>query len=219
MQLQRWLAPLADPKVNDESNLLLIVDFGRGPLKVARADGTFVGIGPAPRQEGPIPQPVVIVDGEPLPTEGLSRPPLDLLALGQDRRWQSIDTIRTIKSVVGTGLIGAGVIDAATDRHGGHTAMDLALIGAGILLKATSQADTRSWETLPRSIFVLPLHLPPGKHDVTVRFQGVHGLAQTWHDLIAPTEGEATYYMHMQPLNSGPFIWPPAPLVPPPASR
>ena len=24
-----------------------------------------------------------------------------------------------------------------------------------------------------------------------------------------PEQGEATYYMHLQPYNSGPFTWPP----------
>ena len=31
---------------------------------------------------------------------------IDTVAMAQDRRWQSIDTIRVTKDVVGTGLIG-----------------------------------------------------------------------------------------------------------------
>ena len=33
VQLRNWLAPLADERMNGESNLLLVVDFGRGPRK------------------------------------------------------------------------------------------------------------------------------------------------------------------------------------------
>ena len=47
------------------------------------------------------------------------------------------------------------------NRYGDRQRDDLivagALIGAGLLLKATSQADMRQWEMLPRTTFVLPL--------------------------------------------------------------
>jgi hypothetical protein len=74
----------------------------------------------------------------------------------------------------------------------------------------------RQWELLPRTVFLIPLKLAPGKHDITVRFLTVPGLAQTWRDLPAPPEGdEATYYYHMQPYNAGPFTWPPPALAEP----
>jgi hypothetical protein len=118
-----------------------------------------------------------------------------------------------VKSAVGTGLIAAGAIDASTDRRHRRLGTDLALIGAGALLKATSQADVRQWETLPRTVFLVPLKLSPGKHDITVRFPSVPGLAQSWRDLVAPAEGDATYYYHVQPYNAGPFYWPPPALA------
>ncbi len=207
------LASLADSRAQGQSNVLLVVDFGRGPRKITNFDGAIVGLGPTPAEEGPVPEPVVQVDGTPFPLAGLNRPPVDLLALAQDRRWQSIDTIRTVKSALGTGLIAAGAIDGLTDDRHRRIGMDLALIGAGLLLKATSQADVRQWEMLPRTVFLLPLKLSPGKHDITVRFPGARGLSQAWRDLVVPTEGEATYYMHMQPYNSGPFYWPPPALA------
>ena len=67
----------------------------------------------------------------------------------------------------------------------------------------------RQWEMLPRSVFVLPLKLPPGHHDVTVRFPAIPSITQTWRGLSVPELGEATYYMHLQPYNTGPFTWPP----------
>jgi hypothetical protein len=85
-----------------------------------------------------------------------------------------------------------------------------ALIGTGLLLKATSQADVRQWEMLPRTTYIIPLHVEPGKHDVTVEFQGMHGpVRQSWRNLVVPESGEATYYMRMQRWNEGPFDWPP----------
>jgi hypothetical protein len=172
-------------------------------------DGTLVGLGPTPAEVGPIHEPLVVIDGKDFPLNARNRPPVDLLALAQDRRWQSIDTIRTVKSVVGTGLIAAGALDAGNDRRHDNGAVDLALVGAGLLLKATSQADLRQWEMLPRTVFLLPLKLPPGKHDVTIRFPGAPALRQTWRDLPVPETGEATYYFRIQPGNAGPFSWPP----------
>jgi tetratricopeptide (TPR) repeat protein len=217
------LASLADYERNERSNLLLIVDYGHGPRKVTDFDGAIVGFGPTPSEEGPVPQPVVTVDGRPIDVGGVVRPPVDLLAMAQDRKWQSIDTIRTVKSALGTGLIVGGAVtgmDAAHNRYGDRQRDNMivagALIGAGLLLKATSQADIRQWEMLPRTTYVIPLHAEPGTHDVTVEFPGHHGpmaasggVRQTWRNLAVPAHGEATYYMRMQRWNPGPFDWPP----------
>ena len=207
-EMRSSLAPLADYDRNQRSNLLLVVDFGYGPRKTTDFDGAIAGFSPTPEQDGMIPPPAVTIDGQRVDVAGLNQPPVDLLALAQDRRWQSIDTIRTIKSVVGTGLIYGGAYEGL--RHGGHDETALALIAAGLLLKATSQADVRHWEMLPRTVFLLPLEVSPGRHDVTVEFPHAPGLRQTWRGIDVPSQGgEATYYFRMQRWNSGPFDWPP----------
>lgn len=212
-QLHDWLRGLADPALHADSNVLLIIDFSHGPRKFTSADGSLVGLGPTPAEVGPVPMPSVLVDRQPYALRGTNRPPVDLLALAQDRKWQSIDTIRAVKSALGTGLIAAGAIDHAYDRRDHRDATDLGLIAAGILLKASSQADVRQWEMLPRSVFVVPLKLPPGKHDVTVRFP-VQGMDETWLALDVPDKGEATYYYRVQHYNNGPFHWPPPAIAP-----
>ena len=162
-----------------------------------------------------MPPPRVIVDGQRIDTEPFAHPPVDLLAMAQDRKWQSIDTIRAVKSTVGTGLlIGSAATGlAGLNSTGARQRTDLMVAGglaaAGLLLKATSHADIRQWETLPRTTFLLPLHVEPGTHDVTVEFPGAYGLRQMWHGLVVPPLGEATYYMRMQRWNPGPFNWPP----------
>jgi tetratricopeptide (TPR) repeat protein len=210
------LAPLADYEWNEQSNLLLVVDYGYGPRKVTDFDGAMVGFGPTPFEEGPVAQPLVTIDGRPVDVSSIARAPVDLLAMAQDRKWQSIDTIRTVKSAVGTGLIIGGAVtgmDAAHHRHGARQRDNMivagALIGAGLLLKATSQADIRQWEMLPRTTYVIPLKVEPGTHDVSVEFPSHSGVRQTWRNLAVPARGEATYYMRMQRWNSGPFDWPP----------
>jgi tetratricopeptide (TPR) repeat protein len=210
-EMRPSLSPLADYDRNERSNLLLVVDFGYGPRKVTNFDGAISGFEPKPEHEGMIPPPQILLDGRRLDLDGINQPPVDLLALAQDRRWQSIDTIRTIKSVVGTGLIYGGAYEAV--RKDGNDGTALALIAAGLLLKATSQADVRQWEMLPRTVFLLPLQVPPGRHDITVEFPNAPGLQQTWRGIEVPAEGEATYYFRVQRWNNGPFDWPPAALA------
>ena len=225
------LASLADYDLNQRSNLLLVVDYGHGPRKVRDSGGAIVGFAPTPAEEGPIPRPIVQIDGRRIDDVQVAHPVVDLLAMAQDRKWQSIDTIRAVKSAVGTGLLVGGAItgisgaNASGSRQRTNLMVAGALIGTGLLLKATSQADIRQWEMLPRTTFILPLHVDPGTHDVTVEFPGMYGgVQQTWRKLVVPESGEATYYIRMQRWNEGPFDWPPPslnvdqPSAPPPPS-
>jgi tetratricopeptide (TPR) repeat protein len=219
-ELRPELADLGSFDRNAQANLLLVVDYGYGPKKVTNDDGAIVGFGPPPWQAGIIPRPRVVMDGQALDDRPFNRPTIDLLAMAQDRKWQSIDTIRTIKSVVGTGLLYGGAFEGMRGIGGRGSAQrrDLtaaaALIGAGLLLKATSQADVRQWEMLPRTTFILPLHVPPGTHNITVDFSEVGGQRQEWRNIPVPEQGEATYYIRMQRWKEGPFDWPPAAMAP-----
>jgi tetratricopeptide (TPR) repeat protein len=206
------LEALCDYDRNAKSNVLLVVEFGYGPQKIRDADGSLVGFAPTPAEAGPIPGPQVQVDGRAMSLADLDRAPIDLLAMAQDRRWQDIDTIRAVKSAVGTGLIvaGAGVTGYGAYKDRRDTALTgLALMGAGALLKASSFADVRQWEMLPRTIFLLPLQLPPGTHDLTISTPRPWSLRQTWRGIVAPKVGEATYYIRLQRSTNGEHTWPP----------
>jgi tetratricopeptide (TPR) repeat protein len=215
VELRPKLAGLANYKRNDESNVLLVVDYGRGPRrKTNDYDSAFVGFVPRPEEAGPIPLPRVSVDGKPVAgprTSNYDLPPVDLLVLAQERRWQDIDTIRAAKDVVGSGLIAGGAYQgyrAHRSGRGEDAAIAVGLIAAGALLKVSSTADTRTWEMLPRTSFVVPLSLPPGRHDITVEFDGPGG-KQTWRNLEVPAKGEATYYLRIGTYTPGPYEWPP----------
>ena len=207
-QTRSWLATAADPQLHAESNVLLVIDFGYGPQKVTDFDGSIVGFAPTPQEEGPPPPPRVHVNGRPVDVGPFERPPVDLVVIAQDRRWQSIDTIRAVKSAVGTGLMVGGM--AYGTRRDARPEIALAAILGGALLKATSQADVRQWEMLPRTTYLVPLSLPPGTHDISVSFPDVRGVRQEWRGIVAPPAGEeATYYLRMQRYDDGPNYWPP----------
>lgn len=206
-QIRPDVAPLADVDLHERSNVLLVVDVGYGPRKVTQYDNSIVTFSPKPSQVGPVPLPTVLVDGQMVPSS-LGAPAVDLIALSDDRRWQSIDTIRLAKSAIGTGLMGVGAYQGMKRKPDYGSAA--ALIAAGALLKASSGADLRHWETLPRTTFLIPLRLPPGRHDVTIRLGGPYGLSQTWQGILAPEQADSAYYIRLSRNSSGTYRWPPA---------
>lgn len=223
-ELRPELTSVCEEPRNANANLLLVVEFGHGPQKVRDGDGAFIGFAPAPDRAGTIPPPRVEIDGANVELAGLTEPPIDLLAMAQDRKWQDIDTIRAVKSVAGTGLLiaGAGTTAYGLNRDNNDAAIaGLAMMGAGALLKASSQADIRQWEMLPRTIFLLPLHVPPGAHDVTVSFPQSGDLKQTWRGITVPATGDATYYIRMNRWGNTDRAWPPSPsgLTIPPSQK
>ena len=213
IKLQPQLASLADAGLWRKSNVLLAVDYGYGPKMITTDYGdSVVGFRPTPYEAGPIPLPQLTVDNEPYPIGAANQPTIDTLAMAQDRRWQSIDTIRTVKNLVGTGLMvggaGYGVYKLGDgNMNGQDAAIAAGLIAAGALLQASSHADTRQWEMVPRSVFLLPLTLPPGQHTITVSFPQT-GLQQTWQALPVPERGDAVFYFRMNRFWPGPFVFP-----------
>ena len=205
-KLRPDLAELANDAQHARSNVLLVIEFGQGPEKVMAGDNSVVGFYPTPSQVPPLPHPRVNVDDKPIRVKGLNNPTVDLIEMAQDRRWQSIDTIRVTKSVIGTGLMAAGAYQSAIKDDQGSAA---ALLAAGILTKLSATADLRHWEMLPRTIYLVPLYLPPGKHNVTIGFGPGNRLSQTWHNIAAPESAEATYFFRITPTTSGTHEWPP----------
>jgi tetratricopeptide (TPR) repeat protein len=207
--LRETVALLRDPRIN----VILFVEFGYAPRKTADGmDGAQVAFVPTPDRAGRIPEPLVYVNGQRYATPDLA-PPCDTVLMAQDRRWQSIDTIRTTKSVVGTGLLVGGALVTANgiNQDSSGTALaGLGMMAVGALLKASSEADTRHWEMAPRTVFVVPLALTAGQHEITVDFPQAGGLRQTWQGLVAPPSGQdAAYFFRMSRQRTGPYTWPP----------
>ena len=195
-QLNPRIKALATPGLEAQANVLLVVDFGDGPRKVTEYDSSIVTFIPKPDQAAPLPPVQLAVDGRGVDIRGTNMAPTDLIVTAHDRKWQDIDTIRLTKSAVGTGLMTAGAIRGATAKKEGQAWTGVGLMAAGALLKASGGADLRHWELLPRATYLIPLRLPPGKHNVTVHF-GQTGVAQSLNGLVAPESGEATYYIRV----------------------
>lgn len=174
-ELDPSLGALTDPELHARSNVLLILEWGSGPEKVPQGSGVVFATARSPL----LPVPRVSVDGEPLAVADLAVPTIDTHVMAQQRRWQTIDTYRAIKEVTGKGMMVGGVVvlDHGLRHDNEETALlGGALIGLGALLNASSSPDLRQWEMVPRTIYLLPLELPPGTHDITV------GVPDDWGD-------------------------------------
>ncbi|HVX83975.1 MAG TPA: hypothetical protein VH253_04090 [Phycisphaerae bacterium] len=176
-------------------NTLIFVDSGWGPVRAPKGwyneESAF---GPTPAEAGPVPPVIAYVDGRAIttPAQNGAFAMVDTLAMAQEQRWQDIDTIRKTKAVIGTGLMagGAGVAAYGAEKKN-KAAMwgGLGAVAAGALLAASSQADVRYWEMLPRTVYVVPLTLPPGPHDVMVYAGGDR--SAPIHVTVPPVTGGA----------------------------
>jgi tetratricopeptide (TPR) repeat protein len=169
-QLDPSVTPLVQQMHQPDTNALIFVDFGFGPQR--RAAGWYgeqTVYTPTPWQVGPIPPAYIWDNGKYL---SLSAPGMvDTLALAQDKRWLTMDTVRETKAVVGTGLMAGGAGAAIYGANHNNNTVALAGLGAllaGALLASSSHADTRYWEMLPRTVYVIPAALPEGNNAIQV---------------------------------------------------
>jgi tetratricopeptide (TPR) repeat protein len=167
-QLAQLIQDVQQPGVNT----LIFVDSGGGPQKSPKGwyneESVF---GPTPAERGPVPQIMATVDGQPI-TSQHNYCTVDTLALAQERSWQDIDTVRKVKAAIGTGAMAAGTGLAAYGASSGKDEYIWGGLGAmavGAALAASSQADLRYWEVLPRAVYVIPATLAPGTHEVHVQ--------------------------------------------------
>ena len=174
-QLDPYLSPVVKKMYEPGINALIFVDWGFGPRRrPAGWYGEQSIFTPTPWQAGPIP-PVYAWDNN-HPISGIANSNMvDTLALAQDKRWLTMDTIREAKAVIGTGMMvgGAAAVDnGAYNNNGTEALIGLGVAGVGALLAASSQADTRYWEMLPRTVYVIPAKLPQGNSTVQVSAGG-----------------------------------------------
>lgn len=188
------------PDYDADANVLVAVEYGRGPRKVAA--GEFGELLTFRTQPSRVANAELIVDGRRIPL-----PPYDDLNFqATTRGGRVMDHILGNKAVfkrntgaAGDVALGAALVLANSDdrrreppprtkeefeeqrkrqREREQAAVSLALMG--IFAKAASiatvaTADTRAWDNLPQYLSAAALRLPPGAHDAELRFQDASG--------------------------------------------
>ncbi len=198
-QLDPAVTPTINKLYKPGVNTLIFVDYGFGPRR--RSAGWYgeqTVFTPPPWLAGPIPYAYAWKNGQPI--HGILQSNMvDTLALAQDKRWLTMDTIRETKAVLGTGMMAGGLMVAnngADQRSTGTTLAGLGIAALGAALAASSHADTRYWEMLPRTVYVIPTALPVGTNQLRVAAGGATSAPFTVN--IAPHSAYNVFYVRLR---------------------
>jgi hypothetical protein len=165
------------PPYNPAANVLVLLEFGPGPVKYATGDyGEQLRFRVNP---SPVHAAVITVAGQTVK----AGPCDDLGFQATTRGGRVMDYVlgnkavfKSTTSVVGDAAIISGAI-LASDRHRNSAAdeVGVGLMIAGFVSKmfsaaTTPAADTRAWDDLPRYLSFASLSLPAGPHTATIEF-------------------------------------------------
>lgn len=122
----------------------------------------------------------------------------DLAAIAQKdlAERQAVIRTRAIARATVKFVLAKAVSDEVAKKYGKNSWQHLlAQAGGAATSAATEGADTRAWATLPAQFRVARLRLPPGTHDVVVRYLGPSGAelsSRTFKDVVI-RKGRRTY--------------------------
>ncbi|MFO0873339.1 MAG: hypothetical protein U0575_05145 [Phycisphaerales bacterium] len=157
LRIAPTLAPLVQTLRGRQYDTLLLVDFGRGPQKIATGpDDAIVEFRPRETIRGPL---SVAANGQLL---GAFPVVCDVDRMAQDHRWNNLEDVRKAKSLIGNVLLYGGMASTgigAYNNSGAAVAAGLGAMAAGLLLKSMAAGDTRYIEYAPSSIYLVPLRL------------------------------------------------------------
>jgi hypothetical protein len=190
-------ASAASETTDDSAELLVVVEYGRVPVKRAQripiglaltlassdlspnsraqadrlaAQGlvTWINFPTLPKPTKQYALPSFSVDQRAMPIEELVA--VDAEAVGAWRATKGKMIASAITRLI-TRVVAGEVARQAT---GGGTLGLLASLGTQITMTATDTPDTRSWSTLPARIAVGRVRVPPGQHVIDLAVSGQH---------------------------------------------
>jgi hypothetical protein len=160
--------PWLDPAKANDANVLVVVDLGLGPAKVATgphgAEVRFHRAAYAAAYAD------VSADGVALGRTALAT---DVFQQAITRGDKVIDHVNRGKAVFKDAAVVGGALVLANSGSRRSDAIGAALILAGIL--APAEADLRQWTTLPGETHVLVAKLAPGAHVLRVQVRDAAG--------------------------------------------
>ena len=209
MQIDGKLAPIVRILRSGDYDTLLLVDYGKGPTKMAYGpDDALARFVPQERHHGDL---VVSYDGV---EHGPFRRVCDVNRMSIDMRWNNLENIRVAKSAIGNMLLTGGAVTlaagAASDNGGAAAAagiVGLTMMMAGALFKVGAAADVRYLEFAPQSIYIAPLRLND-TGELRVGVDGDPGSTIVFPDFRPGTRGAPqAVYLRMHGLDSPDPPW------------
>ncbi|MDX2132064.1 MAG: hypothetical protein SFY69_08430 [Planctomycetota bacterium] len=190
------LEPLARQLEAGGYNTVLVVDYGRGPAKVAYGpDDALARFQPlTPADARPLLAQILPPSGVPAGQPEGTPVAADLNAMATDLMWNSLESVREAKSVIGTVLIAGGAVLATSGGNSDEERRNRALVGAGLilagaLLKAGASADTRHCEFLPQRVYLVPLTIDVAASSILLEVAGDSASRTALAGLNPPADG------------------------------
>ena len=160
------------PPYFKRANVLVFLEFGRGPRKIAT--GRYA-------EQLRFQEPISVVRSVNLrlgPQQFPLVPYDDLQWQATTRGGRVMDHILANKAVFKDAMAGTALVAAVTsvglaNHNGGNGALiagGVALVAGIISVTTTPEADLRAWDNLPRYLTFAALELPPGEHSLEVDF-------------------------------------------------
>ncbi|MHC4429352.1 MAG: hypothetical protein ACYS0D_12250, partial [Planctomycetota bacterium] len=157
LQIDPNLGPLVDVLRERRYDTLLIVDYGKGPTKIAYGpDNALAAFAPQERTHGPM---IVRLDGREV---ARTAPVCNVSTMAVDHRWNNLEDVRRAKSAIGNLLVTGGAVAMHAGSHndsGGAVLVGLGMLMAGLLTKSGAHADTRYLEFAPHVSYLVPVLL------------------------------------------------------------
>ena len=186
-------------------NTLLVVEGGEGPRKIPHGRyNEYFTFEPNPHS----PPPHLMVNDEndnSFPNLPDNMAAVDFDQLAQHPRWWSLKSLRETKKAIGDILTvaGTGAVIYGSASHDANTKdkallAGLGAIAAGQLIARGSAADLRSFDVLPRTVYLVPLNLQPGPHTIHLSIPGNH-LDAVRHYIMPGYKTPAVYVTRLEP--------------------
>lgn len=160
---------------NKRYNTVLVVAYGLGPRKESYGeDRALTRYAPqTPSDDAAL---VVTQAGTGIPTA--HRPVADLNKMAADHRWRDLESVRVIKSKVGSVAAVGGafvLLDGLERRNRDEALIGLGIAAVGVLMKASAQAPLEYCDTFPQRVFVVPLLIERPGTGITLSLPGRYG--------------------------------------------
>ncbi len=199
LRLQPQLKDLILQLQERNYNTLWFVEAERGPRKVllGRHGETFIYRPVAKHDPGTLEMITSVAQSSGDLQLSARLDVVDFWKLSRHPRWWSMRSLREGRAVLGDVLkvagAGAAVYGGAnTDSTSGRIALiaGVSMIIFGESLTQSAEADKRFLDVLPRTVYLVPLQLPPGEHTIQFNLDtGDQQLSATRH-LISPGQME-----------------------------
>ncbi len=200
------LATLAESLRDSRYNTVLIVDVGRGPVKTAYGPDnalvrflptrSYIGAGLTASVRG----------GDTLVTSALP-PAENVNQMSQSHMWNNLEDVRQAKSTIGSLLVVGGLASAVAMEDDEARLAGVGVALAGLIMKASSAADTRHNELLPAQVFLVPLNLTEFDSTITLDFSGDARSRMVLSAIDPPAAGDIQLrYVRIPPYTTPPWL-------------